>query len=433
MINKNEFKRRRKHLLEMAGSDAIVMLSAAPDRIRNNDVHYPYRQDSDFYYLSGFNEPDAVMLLIPSKDGNQSIMFCRERDLTRETWDGPMIGLEGATGQFGMDQAYSIKELDMRMPGYLENCDKVVYNLGKDSDLDQKVMAWFKEIRSKKGAHAPEELIAVDHELHEMRLYKSKGELALMRKSAEIGCEAHIRAMQICRPGLNEADLHAEILNVLTRNLCETSYLPIVAAGSNACILHYIANNQPINDGDLVLIDAGAELDGYASDITRTFPANGKFSAEQKALYEIVLAANEAAIDISVPGKQHIDSHNEAVRVITEGLIDVGLLEGSVEDRIEDESFGDFYIHKTGHWLGLDVHDVGEYMVDGHSRALEPGMVMTIEPGIYIRPDNTSVDERWRGIGIRIEDDIAIAGDKPEVLSAAVPKTVTEIESIMTG
>ncbi len=431
MIKQNEFQRRRKHLLQMAGEDAIVMLGAASDRIRNNDVHYPYRQDSDFYYLSGFNEADAVLLLIPDGNGNKSIMFCRERDLTRETWDGPMIGLEGAVEQFGMDEAYSIKDLDKRIPGYLENREKVIYNMGRDPGLDGKVMGWLKEIRGKKGVHAPEELIAVDHDLHEMRLYKSAAEMALMRKSAEIACEAHIQAMQVCKPGLNEADLHAEILRILTRNHCETSYLPIVAAGANACILHYITNNRPINDGDLVLIDAGAELNGYASDITRTFPANGKFSPEQKALYEIVLAAQQAAIDIAVHGKQHVDSHNEAVRVITEGLIDIGLLEGPAEDRIEDESFGDFYIHKTGHWLGLDVHDVGDYQVDGHSRALEPGMVVTIEPGIYIRPDNTSVDECWRGLGIRIEDDIAITKDKPEVLSAGVPKTVQEIELLM--
>ncbi len=433
MIKKNEFKRRRKHLLQMTGTDAVVMLSAAADRIRNNDVYYPYRQDSDFYYLSGFNEPDAVMLLVPAEDGDKSIMFCRERDATRETWDGPMIGLEGATGKFGIDEAYSIKQLDKRMPAYLENRDKVVYNMGKDSDFDRKVMSWLKQIRGKKGVHAPEELIAVDHELHEMRLYKSTAEMALMRKSAEVACQAHIRAMQVCQPELNEAHLHAEILHTLTQNLCETSYQPIVAAGDNACVLHYVANNQPIKDGDLVLIDAGAEFQGYASDITRTFPANGKFTAEQKALYDIVLEAQKAAIEIAIPGKQHIDSHDEAVRVITEGLIDIGLLEGPVEDRIEDESFGDFYIHKTGHWLGLDVHDVGEYKVDGHSRALEPGMVLTIEPGIYIRPDNTSVDECWRGIGIRIEDDIAITKDEPEVLSAGVPKTTQEIEDIMAG
>ena len=433
MIKQAEYRRRRKHLLQMAGEDAIVMLCAANDRIRNNDTYYPYRQDSDFYYLSGFNEADAVMLLIPDAAGDRSIMFCRERDLTRETWDGPMIGLEGAVEQFGMDEAFPFVELDKRMPGYLENRDKVIYNMGRDQAMDRKVMRWLKEIRSKKGAHAPEELVAVDHDLHEMRLYKSTAELSLMRRSAEIGCEAHICAMQACQPGLNEADLHAEILQALTRNHCETSYLPIVAAGENACILHYITNNQPIRDGDIVLIDAGAELKGYASDITRTFPANGKFTAEQKALYEIVLAAQQAAIDIAVPGKQHVDSHDEAVRVITEGLIDIGLLEGKAEDRIEDESFGDFYIHKTGHWLGLDVHDVGDYQVDGHSRALEPGMVLTIEPGIYIRADNTKVDECWRGIGIRIEDDIAITKEEPEVLSAGAPKSIQEIEALMAG
>jgi Xaa-Pro aminopeptidase len=431
MIKQNEFQRRRKYLLQMAGENAIVMLCAAKDRIRNNDVHYPFRQDSDFYYLSGFNEPDAVMLLIPDEKSYKSIMFCREREPTRETWDGPMIGLEGAIEQFGMDEAYPFSELDARMPAYLENRDKVIYNMGRDSGLDRKVMSWLKQIRGKKGVHAPEELIAVDHELHEMRLYKSTAEVALMQKSAEVACGAHIRAMQICKPGLNEADLHAEILSIFTRNLCETSYQPIVAGGANACILHYVANNQPINDGDLVLIDAGAEMAGYASDITRTFPANGKFSGQQKALYDIVLAAQEAAIEVAVPGKQHIDSHNEAVRVITEGLIDIGLLEGPVEDRIDDESFGDFYIHKTGHWLGLDVHDVGDYQVDGHSRSLEPGMVLTVEPGLYIHPGNTAVDECWRGIGIRIEDDIVITKDKAEVLSAGVPKTTREIESIM--
>ena len=260
MIKQNEFQRRRKHLLQMAGEDAIVMLCGANDRIRNNDVYYPYRQDSDFFYLTGFSEPEAVMLMIPGEEGDRNIMFCRERDLTRETWDGPMIGLEGALERFGMDEAYPIGELDKRMPGYLEGCEKVVYNMGRDAVVDRRVMGWLSEIRGKKGAHAPEELIAVDHDLHEMRLYKSAAEISLMRRSAEIACEAHIRAMQTCKPGQNEADLHAEILAVLTRNHCETSYLPIVAAGENACVLHYITNNQPIGDGDMVLIECKANL-----------------------------------------------------------------------------------------------------------------------------------------------------------------------------
>jgi Xaa-Pro aminopeptidase len=279
----------------------------------------------------------------------------------------------------------------------------------------------------------PEEIHGLDHMLHDMRLYKSREELRVMRKSARVAIEAHQRAMQVCRPGMNEAQIHAELLHTFVSQQCEPSYMPIVGGGENACVLHYIENNAALNDGELLLIDAGAEYDGYASDITRTFPVNGTFSSEQRALYDLVLAAQLEAIDHARPGNQWDDIHDAAVRVVTRGLVDMGILKGKPESIIEDESFTRLYVHKTGHWLGLDVHDVGEYQIDGHSRELEPGMVLTVEPGIYIRPDDESVDKRWRGIGIRIEDDVAVTRDDPQVLSDGLIKKAEDIEALMAG
>ena len=433
MIKQKEYARRRRQLMRMAGDGSIVILCAAPARVRNNDVHYPYRQDSDFLYLTGFREPDAVLVMLPAEGGGRSILFCRERDPEREMWDGPMAGLKGAVGSYGMDEAFAISELEKRLPPMLQNRDRIFYDLGRAPMFDQRLIAWINALRDKprKTFHAPEEIHGLDHLLHDLRLFKNRDELAVMKRSAAVAIEAHERALQLCEPGLNESDVHAELLHTFTRHHCEPSYQPIVGGGANACILHYIANRDPLRDGDLLLVDAGAEYDGYASDITRTFPVNGRYSPEQRDLYEVVLAAQLAAIEKARAGNQWQDVHNEAVRVATQGMIDLGILKHSLEREIEEEGYKHFYVHNTGHWLGLDVHDVGEYQIDGHSRELEPGMVMTVEPGIYISPRDTSVRKCFRGLGIRIEDNVAITSGAPIVLTGALVKHPDAIEALM--
>jgi Xaa-Pro aminopeptidase len=421
--------------MRMAGEESIIILQAAPARLRNNDVYFPYRQDSDFLYLTGFREPDALLVLLPEEKGGKSILFCHERDPEREMWDGRMVGLEAAVSEYGMDEAYEFKEAESRLRDLLRDMDRIYYDLGRDPMFDQRLIGWLNEFRgeARKTFHAPEEIHALDHMLHDMRVYKSREELSVMRRSAKVAIEAHEIAMQICEPGLNEADVHASLVHTFTRHQCEPSYLPIVGGGANACVLHYISNNEVLNDGDLLLIDAGAEYDGYASDITRTFPVNGKFSSEQRVLYDVVLAAQAAAIGKARAGEQWQDVHDAAIHVATEGMIDLGILKGSLDDQLESKGYKQFYIHNTGHWLGLDVHDVGEYTIDGHSRELEPGMVMTIEPGIYIGPGEESVDECWRGIGIRIEDNIAITSDDPRVLTDGLARSADEVEALMAG
>ena len=431
MIKQKEYDKRRRQLMRMAGEDSIVVLQAAPPRIRNNDVHYPYRQDSDFLYLTGFREPSALLVMIP--DEEKSILFCRERDPEREMWDGRMVGLEGAVKDYGMDEAYDIRERDQRLRKLLQDRDRIYHDLGRDPLFDQILIGWLNEFRgeTRKTFHAPEEIHALDHMLHDMRVYKSREELSIMRRAAKVAIEAHEEAMRSCRPGLNEADIHAALLQVFTRNHCEPSYLPIVGGGANGCVLHYIANRDELRDGDLLLIDAGAEYDGYASDITRTFPVNGKFSPEQRDLYDVVLAAQEAAIEKAVAGNQWQDVHETAVRVATEGMIDLGILKKSLDEELESKGYKRFYVHNTGHWLGLDVHDVGEYTIDGQSRELEPGMVMTVEPGIYIGPDERSVRKCWRGLGIRIEDNVAVTRDEPRILTEGLARSADEIEGLM--
>jgi Xaa-Pro aminopeptidase len=435
VIKQQEYARRRRQLMRMAGDDSIVILQAAAPSIRNNDVHYPYRQDSDFLYLTGFREPSALLAMIPGDRGGRCILFCRPRDPEREMWDGPMTGLEAAVSEYGMDEAYDIGEMDARLRDLLRDRERIYHDLGRDPVFDQRLIGWLNKFRgeTRKTFHAPEEIHALDHMLHDMRVYKSRTELSVMRRSARVAIEAHEEAMRTCRPGLNEADIHATLLQTFTRRGCEWSYLPIVGGGANACVLHYIANRDELKDGDLLLIDAGAEYDGYASDITRTFPVNGKFAPEQRDLYEVVLGAQAAAFDKARPGNQWEDVHQAAVRAATEGMVDLGILKGGVDEAIESESYKEFYVHKTGHWLGLDVHDVGEYTIDGHSRELEPGMVLTIEPGIYIRPDANKVRKRWRGMGIRIEDNVAITQGEPQVLTAGLAKAPDAIEALMAG
>ncbi|MEE4216209.1 MAG: aminopeptidase P N-terminal domain-containing protein [Xanthomonadales bacterium] len=433
MIKQKEYARRRRQLMRMAGDDAIIILQAAPARIRNNDAHYAYRQDSDFLYLTGFREPDALLVMVPDEDRGKCYLFCRERDPTREMWDGRMVGLEAAVNEYGMDEAWDIKESETRLCDMLPDRERIFHDLGRDPMFDQRLIGWLNEFRgvSRKTFHAPEEIHALHDMLHDMRVYKSREELSVMRRSAKVAIEAHEIAMRNCMPGMNEADIHAGLLHTFVRSHCEASYLPIVAGGANACVLHYISNNEELADGDLLLIDAGAELDGYASDITRTFPVNGKFSSRQRALYDIVLEAQSKAIDTVRAGNQWQDVHDAAVRVATEGMVDLGILKGPVDDLLESKDFKRFYVHNTGHWLGLDVHDVGEYTIDGHSRELEPGMVLTVEPGIYIPPQTEDVDACWRGMGIRIEDNVAVTRDEPRVLTDGLAKTADDIEALM--
>lgn len=433
MIKQKEFAKRRQQLMEIAGDEAVIIVRAATQKIRNRDAHYPYRQDSDFLYLSGFSEHDAMIVLLPQGDSGRSILFCRERDPEREMWDGSMAGVEGAIEQFGFDEAYPISEMKRRLPRMLRGRERIYYDLGKDKGFDQVLIGWMNDFRARtrKKFLAPDEIIALDHSLHDMRLFKSRTEITAMRKSARIAARAHQRAMQLCKPGMNEAEIHAELLHTFTRHQCEASYVPIVGGGANACVLHYVVNRDPLNDGDLLLIDAGAEYDGYASDITRTFPVNGKFSGPQRDLYQLVLEAQLKAIDEVRAGNPWTHVHETAVEVATSGMIDLGILKGSLDEALEEEYFKGFYVHNTGHWLGLDVHDVGEYEIDGHSRVLEPGMVLTVEPGIYIPPDAMTVDETWRGMGIRIEDDVAVTRKEADVLSSDICKTIDDIEELM--
>ena len=433
MIKLKEYARRRRQLMRRAGEGSLIILQAAPARIRNNDAHYAYRQDSDFLYLTGFRDHDALLVMVPDDGEGKSILFCRERDPTREMWDGRMVGLDGAVDEFGMDEAHDISEMEKRLKDMLPDRERIYHDLGRDPLFDQQLIGWVNELRgvARKTFHAPEEIHALHDMLHDMRVYKSREELAVMRKSAKVAIEAHETAMRTCVPGMNEADIHAGLLHTFIRNRCEASYLPIVAGGANACVLHYITNDEELRDGELLLIDAGAELDGYASDITRTFPINGSFTPQQRDLYNVVLEAQRQAIDSVRAGKQWQDVHDTAVRMATSGMVDLGILEGEVDELIESEAFKRFYVHNTGHWLGLDVHDVGEYTIDGHSRELEPGMVLTVEPGIYIPPDTGDVDECWRGMGIRIEDNVAVTRDEPRVLTDGLAKTADEIEALM--
>ena len=434
MITPQEFARRRRDLMAMMGKNSIAILTAAPERVRSRDTHFPYRQDSDFHYLSGFPEPEAVLVLLPKRPDGEFILFCRERDRAREIWDGYRAGPEGARELYGADDAFPIADIDDILPGLLEGRDRVYYALGRNRAFDGRLLDWLDGIRARAraGAVPPEEFVDLDHLLHEMRLFKSAKELALMRKAGAISARAHCRAMRAVRPGLYEYQLQAELEHAFaSEGARHPAYGSIVGGGANACVLHYVENSAPLQDGDLVLIDAGCEYQHYAADITRTFPVNGRFSAPQQALYEVVLAAQLAAIDAVRVGSHWDEPHKATVRVITEGLVELGLLKGKVEDLIAGNAYTQFYMHRAGHWLGMDVHDVGDYKIDGEWRTLEPGMVMTVEPGIYVAPDNRKVAKKWRGIGIRIEDDVAITRKGPEVLTAGVPKTVADIEHLM--
>ncbi|MEM9402443.1 MAG: aminopeptidase P N-terminal domain-containing protein [Pseudomonadota bacterium] len=427
-----EFARRRRQLMRMMGSGAVAILPSAPIRIRSRDVEHRYRQDSDFYYLTGFEEPDSVAVLMPGRPNGEFILFCRERDKTKEIWDGYRAGPDGAIADFNADDAFPIDDIDDILPGIMESCSRVYYAMGLNPEFDAHMAEWVNSLRSggSRGVHAPEEFVALDHLLHDMRLYKSRAEIAAMRRSAKVAVNAHKRAMQATRPGRFEFEIEAEFLHEFRQHDAWMSYSPIVGGGENACTLHYVTNRDKLKDGDLLLIDAGCELDYYASDVTRTFPVNGRFSPEQRAVYEIVLEAQLAAIDKTVKDNHWNEPHDAAVAVITRGLKKLGLLAGSLPRLIKDGAYREFFMHKTGHWLGMDVHDVGDYMVGDEWRLLENGMVTTVEPGIYI-PNSRKVPARWRGIGIRIEDDVAVTNKGPDVLSKGLAKEPDDIEKLM--
>ncbi len=427
------YTERRKRLAEAMGQ-GLAILRTAPEQVRNRDAHHPYRFDSYFYYLSRFTEPDAV-LAIATDPSPKTILFCRDKDIEREIWDGFRYGPDGARENFEVDEAYSIAQIDELLPALLENQPALFYEVGGDLSWDNRVIGWLNAVRAKgrSGVSAPAEIHDVRSILDDMRLVKDASEIDTMKQAAQISARAHIRAMQTTKPGLKEYEIEAELLYEFRRSGAQSpAYTSIVAGGQNACVLHYVANNAVLNDGDLLLIDAGCELDGYASDITRTFPVNGKFSGPQRDIYELVLAAQAAAIEQVKPGNDWEDPHRAALNVLAQGFVDLGLCQGTPEAVIESGEYRKFYMHRTGHWLGMDVHDVGEYKCDGAWRKLEPGMALTVEPGCYIRPAD-GVPERFWGIGVRIEDDAVVTPGGRDIITRDVPKVIAEIEALMGG
>jgi Xaa-Pro aminopeptidase len=432
-MRSTEFQRRRRELAKLIGKGGIAILPAAVEKQRNGDVHYHYRPDSDFYYLTGFHEPEAVAVLVPGRAHAEYILFVRDRDPTRETWDGKRAGPEGATREFGADDAFPIGDIDDILPGLMENCPRVYYTMGLNQEFDQRVIGWVNGLKAqaRQGKHPPTEFVALDHLLHDMRLYKSKPELDVMRHSAQIAVAAHKRAMKFAAPGRHEYQVMAELLHEFRMSNADISYHPIVGSGANSCILHYHENSEQMKDGDLLLIDAGCEYGLYASDITTTFPVNGRYTAEQKAVYEVVLQAQYAAYDAIKPGNHWNDPHDAAVKAITQGLVKIGLLKGKVPQLIRDGEYRKFFMHRTGHWLGMDVHDCGDYKVGNEWRVLEAGMVMTVEPGIYIPAGTKGVPKRWWNIGVRIEDDVAVTKQGYEVLTVGLPREPEDVERFM--
>jgi Xaa-Pro aminopeptidase len=431
MFNTSLYASRRSRLISQM-QRGIAVIPTAPEVLRNGDAHYPYRFDSHFHYLTGFDEPEAVLVLIAGAIP-QSILFCRAKDMEREIWDGFRHGPDGAKEKFGFDAAFPIAQLDEKLTGLMGNQPVLFHPLGAQAQWDERILALRAGVQAKirSGITAPNEIHDIRMLLDEMRLIKDSDELAIMRRSATISAAAHIRAMRATRPGKMEYEIEAELLHEFRKNGAQApAYTSIVAGGVNACVLHYISNNAPLQDGDLLLIDAACEVDGYAADITRTFPVNGRFNGAQKDIYELVLTAQAAAIAAARPGAHWNEPHDAAVRVLAQGFVDLKLCNGSVDAVLESGSYKRFYMHRTGHWLGMDVHDVGVYKLDNHWRTLQPGMALTIEPGCYIRPADDVPQAFWN-IGIRIEDDVAITAKGCEVLTEVVPKAVTAIEDLM--
>lgn len=431
-----DFKERRDRLAEEMGPHSIAIIATSPVAIRNRDADYKFRADSSFFYLTGFAEPEAVAVIETYEsldEGYTYSLFCRERNREMEIWNGYRAGIDGAIDDYEADEAYAIDLLDEEIIEKLVNKQKLFYRIGHSSEFDVRVSKWIQQAdaQQRRGNESPAQVIQLDRILDEIRLFKTLQEIELMQIASNISAKAHTRAMQTVHVGMMEYALEAELNYVFGQQGCVPAYNSIVGGGANACILHYVENNQELKDGDLVLIDAACEYELYASDITRTFPVNGKFSAEQKALYEIVLNAQLAAIDAVKIGNSYKEPHNVAVRILVEGLLSLGIMQGDIEKIIETEAYRQFYMHGTGHWLGMDVHDVGAYKQAGEWRPYEEGMVVTIEPGLYIAPDDETVDAKWRGIGIRIEDDVVVTANGPLVLTKDVVKSIEEIEALM--
>jgi len=434
-LTQADFKQRRDHLAQKMGANSVAIIATRAEMYRNRDADYKYRADSSFYYLTGFAEPEAVAVLETFAEGEmyRYSLFCRERNREMEIWNGYRAGVEGAVEIYGADEAFAIDLLDQEIIAKLLNKDRLYFRIGHQAEFDARVSQWIQkaDAQQRRGSTSPAEVIQLDRLIDEMRLKKSAQEIELMQIASNISADAHTRAMQSVKPEMMEYALEAELNYIFGKNGCVPAYNSIVGGGENACILHYVENNKPLKDGDLVLIDAACEYEFYASDITRTFPVNGKFSPEQKALYNIVLDAQLAAIDATRIGNHYKYPHEVAVKILTQGLVDLGLLSGNVDELVESEAFRQFFMHGTGHWLGMDVHDVGAYKHGEDWRAYEAGMVVTVEPGLYIAPDDETVDVKWRGIGIRIEDDIVVTENGPLVLTKNVVKTVEEIEQLM--
>ncbi|OTG91171.1 Xaa-Pro aminopeptidase [Acinetobacter sp. ANC 3832] len=434
-LTQANFRERRDRLIEQMGPNSIAIIATSPVAMRNRDADYKFRTDSSFFWLTGFAEPEAVAVFETGDVGEEYSysLFCRERDREMEIWNGYRAGVDGAVEDYDADEAYAIDLLDEEIIEKLANKEKLYYRIGQRADFDARVCAWIKQVdeQQRRGNGAPSQIVQLDQILDEMRLHKSAQEIELMQIASNISAEAHTRAMQKVRPGMMEYALEAELNYIFGQNGCLPSYNSIVGGGENGCILHYVENNKPLKDGDLVLIDAACEYEYYASDITRTFPVNGKFSPEQKALYEVILNAQLAAIDAVRVGNSYKEPHHIAVRIMVQGLLDLGLMKGDIEQIIETEAYQQFYMHGTGHWLGMDVHDVGSYKAEGDWRAYKEGMVVTVEPGLYIAPDDETVDAKWRGIGIRIEDDVVATANGPLVLTKNVVKSVADIEALM--
>jgi Xaa-Pro aminopeptidase len=431
-MNPKEFSRRRRALMRMMGKGGIAIIPAAPARLRNRDVDYAYRQDSDFQYLTGLPEPESVAVLIPGRAAGECVIFCRPADPGREIWDGKRMSPEGAMRDLGADEAFPIDAIDDELPGLIEQCERVYYTMGVHAEFDTRLIGWVADMRQRArgGAHTPDEIIALDHLLHDLRLYKSRSEISAMRKSARIAVQAHQRAMQHCQPGMHEYEVEAEYMYEFRRQGVQCSYQPIVGGGSNGCVLHYVDNDQLLADGELVLADVGCEYDYYASDVTRTWPINGRFSSAQRELYEVVLEAHDAAIQKVIPGNHWNDPHDAALRVISKGLLELGLLKGKLASVLKSGTYKRFFMHRTGHWLGMDVHDVGDYKVADQWRLLEPGMVLTIEPGIYV-DSKAKVAKKYRNTGIRIEDDVLVTSQGHDVLTGALATHPDDIEALV--
>ena len=435
-LTQADFQERRDRLAEEMGPHSIAIIATSAVAMRNRDADYKFRADSSFFYLTGFAEPEAVAVIETFEsidEGYTYSLFCRERNRDLEIWNGYRAGVDGAVDDYEADEAYAIDLLDQEIIEKLLNKQKLFYRIGQQAEFDARVSQWIAEAdaQQRRGNGSPAHVIQLDRLLDEMRLHKSAKEIELMQIAANISSEAHIRAMQTVKPDMMEYALEAELNYIFGQNGCVPAYNSIVGGGANGCILHYVENDQVLKDGDLVLIDAACEYQLYAADITRTFPVNGKFSPEQKALYEVVLKAQLAAIDAVQVGNSYKEPHHVAVRILVQGLLDLGLMQGDLDQIIKSERFNQFYMHGTGHWLGMDVHDVGSYKAEGDWRNYEAGMVVTIEPGLYIAPDDETVDVKWRGIGIRIEDDVVATAEGPLVLTKNVVKSVTDIEALM--